>query len=116
MFRSWLASTLATVYVVVAALIIRWEVRNTGGGFINLRAFGTNAVTAPSQLILGPVFRALGVARIDIDDPGPSGWVQLTVHVVVTAALVYAVGWGIEWLARRGLSALAAAPRAGRSV
>ena len=56
--RSWLAWTLATVYTLAAAFVIQWEIRNTGGGFINLRALGTNTVTSPSQLVLGPVLGA----------------------------------------------------------
>ena len=111
LLRSWLAWTFATTYVLIAAFVIQWEVRNTGGGFINLRALGTNAVTAPSQLILGPVFRAFGVPAIDIDDPKPSGYIQLGVHVLVTAAIVYALGWGVEWWVRRALSAIVATGR-----
>jgi hypothetical protein len=102
--RSSVGFMLAGVYVIVAVAIIQWEIRHTGGGWINLRDFGTSVVTSPSQLVFAPLLKALGVRRISVDRPGASDVAQLAFHVLVTAVLVYALGWGIHAVVRRILS------------
>jgi hypothetical protein len=47
---------------VLAIYIAQDEVRNSHGGWINLRGFGTVLVTAPSQVVFGSMLKMLGVA------------------------------------------------------
>jgi hypothetical protein len=101
--RSWFGGALAGLYLVIALWVAQDEVRHSHGGWINLRGMGTNILTAPSQLTLGAVLEGLGVPRINYNKPGVTGYGQLALHILVTAGLVYLVGWGAEWLVRRGL-------------
>ena len=102
--RSWLGVVLAGLYLVVAIAIIQWEIRHTGGGWINLRDFGTSVVTSPSQLVFAPLFRALGIPRLRVDRPGASDYAQLAFHLLVTAVGIYLLGWGIHATVRRIVS------------
>jgi hypothetical protein len=85
----------------VAIYIVQDELRNTGGGWINLRGMGTTLVTAPSQVTFGVVLEWLGVPQINYSDPGLSSYCQLVLHVAVSAVAVYLLGYGIEWAMRR---------------
>jgi hypothetical protein len=91
---------LAAVYLVAAIAMVRHELRFTGGGWINLRGFGTSLVTAPSQLTLGALLELFGV-RVNWARLGAADYAQLALHVIVSAAFVYALGWGAESLIRR---------------
>jgi hypothetical protein len=101
--RSWFGGALAALYLVAAIWMAQDEIRHSHGGWINLRGFGTNILTAPSQLTLGAVLQGLGVPRINYNSPGVTGYGQLALHILITAALVYLIGWGGEWLVRRSL-------------
>ena len=102
-YQSWLGAALALLYAALATYVVRDELRNTGGGWINLRGMGTVLVTAPSQVTFGVALERLGVPRINYSQPGLSGYGQLALHVIVSAAAVYLLGYGVEWAARRWL-------------
>jgi hypothetical protein len=99
--RSWVGYALAGVYVALAVGVIQWEIRHTGGGWINLRDLGTKLVTVPSQVVFSPIFKAMGVPPINVDRAGVSDIAQLGFHVLVTATLCYALGWAIHTAVRR---------------
>lgn len=101
--RSWAGGVLSLLYLLATVYVAQDEIRHTGGGWINLRGFGTNVLTSPSQLVLGPVLQSLGAPRIDFDHPGLPGYGQLILHILVTTALVYLLGLGSEMLIRRAL-------------
>lgn len=102
-YQSWLGAVLALLYTAVAVYVVQDELRHTGGGWINLRGMGTTLVTAPSQVTFGLALEWLGVPRVNYSEPGPGGYAQLVLHVAVSAAAVYLLGYGIEWAARRWL-------------
>jgi len=102
-YQSWLGAALALLYTAVATYVVQDELRNTGGGWINLRGMGTTLVTAPSQVTFGLVLEWLGVPRVDYSEPGLGSYGQLVLHVAVSAAAVYLLGYGIEWATRRWL-------------
>jgi hypothetical protein len=97
--RSWLGYALGAAYVVAAVYFINEELRHVGG-WINLRGLGVALITLPSQLTFGFLFEALGW-RVNYSDLGVSGYVQIGFHVLVTAVVLYLIGYGIERLARR---------------
>lgn len=99
--HSWVGAILGIVYVVAAVYVVQDELRHTGGGWINLRGLGTTLVTFPSQATFGVMLQALGVPRVNYPQPGVLGYGQLVFHVVVSACVVYLVGYGIEWTVRR---------------
>ncbi len=99
--RSWAGGLLTVVYLGVAIFMAQDEIRHSGGGWINLRGLGTNILTSPSQLTIGTLLESLGVKKINYNDPGAADYAQLTLHILVTAALFYLIGWGGEWLVRR---------------
>lgn len=100
-YHSWLGTILCSLYTIGAVYVVQDELRNTGGGWINLRGMGTMIVTAPSQVTFGIVLEWLGVPRVDYSEPGLGDYSQLVLHVVVSAAAVYLLGYGIEWATRR---------------
>jgi hypothetical protein len=100
-FRSWLGGALTAVYLVLAIYIAQDEVRNSHGGWINLRGFGTVIVTAPSQILLGSVLKMVGVSDVNYADLGFSDYAQIGLHIIVTAAIVYFVGAGLHFLGRK---------------
>ena len=102
-YQSRLGAALSLLYTAAAAYVVRDELRYTGGGWINLRGIGVVLVTAPSQVTLGLVLEWLGVPRINYSEPGPGGYAQIVSHVLVSAAAVYLLGYGIERAARRWL-------------
>lgn len=102
-YQSWLGAVLALLYTAVAAYVVQDELRNTGGGWINLRGMGTTLITAPSQVTLGLVLEWLGVPRVDYSEPGLGSYSQLVLHVAVSAAAVYLLGYSVEWATRRWL-------------
>jgi len=102
-YQSWLGAALGLLYAVAAVYVVQDELRHTGGGWINLRGLGVTLVTAPSQVTFGIALEWLGVPRVNYAEPGAADYAQLILHVVVSAAVVYAVGFGIEWAARRWL-------------
>lgn len=102
-YQSWLGAALGLLYTAVAIYVVRDELRNTGGGWINLRGMGTALVTAPSQVTVGVALGWLGVPRVDYSEPGLGSYSQLVLHVIVSAAVVYLLGYGVEWVTRRCL-------------
>jgi hypothetical protein len=62
---------------------------------------GTSLVTAPSQATIGYLLRFLGMKQVNFNEPGFSGFAQLVIHLLFSAAVVYFIGWGIEWGGRR---------------
>ncbi|HEV7902467.1 MAG TPA: hypothetical protein VGO96_01395 [Pyrinomonadaceae bacterium] len=102
-YQSWFGAALALIYTSVAVYVVQDELRNTGGGWINLRGMGTMLITAPSQVTFGLLLEWLGVPRVDYAEPGLSGYSQLVLHVLVSAAVVYLLGYGLEWATRRWL-------------
>jgi hypothetical protein len=102
-YQSWLGAALALLYTAAAVYVVQDELRNTGGGWINLRGMGTTLITAPSQVTFGLVLEWLGVPRVNYSEPGLGSYIQLVLHVAVSAAAVYLLGYGIEWATRRWL-------------
>ncbi|HVF51176.1 MAG TPA: hypothetical protein VNA19_13870 [Pyrinomonadaceae bacterium] len=100
-YQSWLGAALGLLYTALAVYVVQDELRNTGGGWINLRGMAVALVTAPSQLTFGILFEWLGVPRIDYAEPGPGSYSQLVLHVAVSAAAVYMLGYAVEWATRR---------------
>jgi hypothetical protein len=46
------------------------------------------------------------VKPVNLSKPGFSGYAQLVVHLLVSAIVVYFLGWGIEWGFRRILAGM----------
>ena len=107
-FKSWVGSVLTLLYLCLAVFIAQDEVRNSHGGWINLRGFGTVLVTAPSQILLGPVLKMLGVSYVNYADLGFSDYAQIALHIIVTASIVYFVGAGLHLLSLKILRAVRA--------
>lgn len=91
----------AAIYLPVGIWVVQDELRHSGGGWINLRGMGTTLATAPSQLTLGWLLRALGVPKVNFNTPGVAGYLELFLHLVLTALVIYCLGAGLEWIARR---------------
>ena len=94
--RSRVAGVLALVYAFAATYITQDEVRHSHGGWINLRGFGTGIITAPSQLLLGPVLKAIGVSDVNYADLKFADYALLATHVVVSAIIVYLIIAGLH--------------------
>jgi hypothetical protein len=65
----------------------------------------TTLVTAPSRVTFGLALEWLGVPPVDYPEPGLGSYSQLVLHVAVSAAAVYLLGYGVEWATRRWLPA-----------
>ncbi len=91
----------AAIYLPFGIWVVQDELRHSGGGWINLRGMGTTLATAPSQLTLGWLLRALGVPKVNFNTPGVAGYLELFLHLALTALVVYCLGAGLEWIARR---------------
>ena len=102
--RSWVAVALTVGYLVLAVGIAQDEVRNSHGGWIDLRGIGTVVVTFPSQIVLGFLLKLLGVSDVNYADPGFAGYAQIALHILVTAVIVYVVGAGLHFLFRKPLA------------
>jgi len=100
-FKSWVGSVLTLLYLCLAVFIAQDEVRNSHGGWINLRGFGTVIVTAPSQILLGSVLKMVGVSDVNYADLGFSDYAQISLHILVTAFIVYFIGAGLHFLGRK---------------
>lgn len=98
---SRLGLVLALLYLAGAGFFVQDELRHSGGGWINLRGLGTVIATAPSQATLGTLLRKAGVPKVNFAAPGVAGYLELALHLLVTAGVVYLLGWGLEWTARR---------------
>ena len=98
---------LAVIYLILAGRLI-WTDIHASGGWINLRSMGTVLVTAPSQVTLGYLMKAVGIRPVNFSDPGFGGYAQIILHLLVTAAVVYLLGYGLEWGVRRMLSGIRA--------
>ena len=97
--KSWLGYALAAAYVAFAIPFIH-RALNATGGWISLKGLDIAIATLPSSFTFGLLFETLGW-RVNYSDPGVLGYVEIGFHVVVTAAVVYAIGYGIEWALRR---------------
>jgi len=91
---------LAAVYLIGAVLVVRDDLRATGGSWIRLRGFGTALATAPAQLTIGWMLRQCGVPKVDFAALGWRGYFELAVHVVTTGACLYGLGWALEHVVR----------------
>lgn len=100
-YQSGLGAVLSLVYTAAAVYVVQDELRHTGGGWINLRGMGTIIITAPSQLTLGVLLRALGVPQVKFSEPGLLDYVLLATHILLSAAVVYLLGYLLEWLIKR---------------
>jgi hypothetical protein len=98
---SWIAGSITALYVVIAGYVTVDEVRNTSGGWINLRGMGTWIVTAPSQAILGNLLRAFGIAKVNYADLRAADYLELIAHVLLSALFIYLLSLGVELLVRR---------------
>jgi hypothetical protein len=96
--RSWVGALLLALYLPVAVFIAQDEVRHHRGDWINLSGMLTAIVTAPSQLLLGPVLKLLGVPKVNYADLGFVGYAQIALHVLVTATIIYFVGASLHLL------------------
>ena len=99
LLRSRVGGVLALVYAILATYITQDEVRHSHGGWINLRGFGTVLITAPSQLLLGPVLKAIGVSDVNYADLKFADYALLAIHVIVSAIIVYFIIAGLHILA-----------------
>ena len=98
-YKSWLGWVLAGVYIAVAIPMIRHEL-TVSGGWISLKKLGVAIITFPSSFTLGFLFEFLGW-NPSYSNIGVAGYLDIAFHVLATAAFVYALGYGIEWVIRR---------------
>ena len=89
----------AAVYIAAAIPFIH-RALNATGGWISLKGLDIAIATIPSSFTFGLLFETLGW-KVNHSDPGVLGYLEIGFHVVVTAAVVYAIGYGIEWVIRR---------------
>jgi hypothetical protein len=92
---------LAAIYLAIAAFMVRNDLVYTVGSWIKLSGMGTFIVTLPSQGTLGFLLDAMGVPKVNFDHPGFWDYLQLLAHVLLTATLVYLVGFGLAAGTRR---------------
>jgi hypothetical protein len=90
--HSWVGAALAIVYTVAATYITQDEIRHPHGGWINLRGFGTTLITAPSQILVAPVLKFLGVPQVNYANLGFAAYAQFLIHILVSATAVYLLG------------------------
>jgi len=100
MIRSSVGAVLAGIYFAVAAFITQDEVRHSAGGWISLRGMLTGIITAPSQFLVAPLLRLIGVPPVNYSELGFSGYTQLVLHVLVSTIIIYFLGAGVQWLVR----------------
>ena len=98
-YQSWLGYVFAGAYVAFAIPFIH-RALNATGGWISLKGLDIALATIPSSFTFGLLFEALGW-RPNYSDLGVLGYLEIAFHVLVTAAVVYAIGYGIEWAVRR---------------
>ena len=101
MFSSKFGLALACIYFLLAGWVTWVELHETGGGWINLRGMLSAIVTAPSQATLGTLLKSLGVKPVNFSDPGLGGYAQIVLHLLMTAFVIYLLGYGLEWGFRR---------------
>ena len=101
-FKSWLGYAFAGVYVVIAIPMI-YHAFHVTGGWISLRRLDVAIITFPSSFTIGLLLDALGF-RPSYTQPTVLTYLDIGFHVVVTAAMLYALGYGIEWVGRRLLA------------
>ena len=97
--KSWLGYALAAAYVAFAIPFIHRALHATGG-WISLKGLDIAIATIPSSFTFGLLLETLGW-RPNYSDMGFLEYAEIAFHVVVTAAVVYAIGYGIEWIFRR---------------
>ena len=97
--KSWLGYALAAAYLAFAIPFIH-RALNATGGWISLKGLDIAIATIPSSFTFGLLLETLGW-RANYSDLGVLGYLEIAFHVLVTAAVVYAIGYGIEWASRR---------------
>jgi len=97
--KSWLGYVLAGAYIAFAIPFIHRALHATGG-WISLKGLDIALATIPSSFTFGLLFEALGW-RPSYSYPGVLEYLEIGFHILVTAAVVYAIGYGIEWVIRR---------------
>ena len=102
MTRSVVGGVLAGIYLIIATFIAQDEVRHSAGGWISLRGMLTGIVTAPSQVTVGTLLKAIGVPPVNYYNIGFSGYAQLALHVIVSTVFVYFLGAGLQSLVMAG--------------
>lgn len=108
--RSWIGGLLALVYTVAAAYVTQDEIRHSHGGWINLRGFGTTLITAPSQILVGPVLKFFGVPAINYANLGFVAYSQFAIHILFSAAVVYLLGAAVHTIGRRTVNFVRRSP------
>lgn len=97
--KSWFGYTFAVVYIAWVIPYIHRALHATGG-WINLKGLDIAIGTFPSSFTIGLLLETLGW-RPDYSNMGVLEYLEIGFHVIVTAVVVYAIGYGIEWAVRR---------------
>ena len=97
--KSWLGWVLAGIYIAAAIPMIYRAFHQTGG-WISLTKLDVAIITFPSSFSLGFLFEFLGW-NPSYTNLGVAGWLDMGFHVLVSGAIFYALGFGIEWVIRR---------------
>src|SRR5262245_17023008 len=97
--KSWFGYGLAAIYIVWAIPFI-YRALHATGGWISLKGMDIAIATFPSSFTVGLLLETLGW-RPNYSPPGVLEYLEIGFHLLVTAAVVYAIGYGIEWLLRR---------------
>ena len=100
--KSWLGWVLAGVYIAAAIPMIYRAFHQTGG-WISLTKLDVAIITFPSSFTLGFLFEFLGW-NPSYSQLGAAGYLDMGFHLLVTAVIFYALGYGIEWGIRRLLA------------
>jgi hypothetical protein len=99
--KSSVAAVFAAIYLIAATYVTQDEVRHSHGGWINLRGFGTQLITAPSQILAAPLLEFFGVPPVNYAQLGLVDYSQLVLHVLLSAATVYLVVAALHIFARK---------------
>ena len=97
--QSWLGWVFAAVYLAAAIPLIYRAFHQTGG-WISLTKLDVAIITFPSSFTLGFLFEFLGW-NPSYSNLGVAGWLDMGFHLLITAAILYSLGYGIEWAVRR---------------
>ena len=97
--KSWFGYLLAAAYIAFAIPFIH-RALNATGGWISLKGLDIAIATIPSSFTFGLLLETLGW-RPNYSERGVLEYLEIAFHVLVTAAVVYAIGYGIQWVLRR---------------
>jgi hypothetical protein len=93
---SWAGTICAACYVVIAVVIIGQDFNCGGGLDINICGLGTLLVTFPSYVTVGRLFSSFGLAIKFSHTPDAADILQLAVHILLCAVIVYLIAFGLE--------------------